>query len=421
MSVIRRYFQRITDSQLRFASVAITVTSLALALATLWLGGRVEQNADLPEAFLVLNAQRPWLVVMISLCAILGGLLTYRLVRLTYGWLWVWLAATFTFIAFARWYTAYGLLVAEDGLPLMHFIAWLSYSAWCAGMAITCLILLLFPDGALPSPRWRLLVWVILALATATFLTGAFLPGVMTMIPWENPAPWLPAEWVAPMRQVNKVAQTGLVLCVFVSGLSVFLRLRKTQGVERQQLKWFAIATLTAMVYFALQALPSSKTPISLFWNDMLGAMIYLLLALAVVISLLRYRLYDIDLILRRSLTYAVVTTLLAGIYLGVVILAQGVLIQLTGQTSAAALVLSTLATAALFNPLRMRVQDAVDGRYFRRKYDADVVLQAFSSLARDETDLEKLMRELTSVVRETMQPTEVRVWLRGGPERGES
>lgn len=426
MMWVVRFFQRVPENRLRVAAVAITLTSLALALATMLLGERSEHAGFLPVSFYVANAQRPILLATTSVLAILGGLLTWRLPRLTYGWLWVWLAMTLIFIEFGRWYAAYDLFLAGRTLPLMRFIAWLTISAWSASLAITAFVLLFFPAGALPSPRWRPFALVILALAFLTFLSAAFLPGLMLVVPYSNPYSWLTASWVAPVRRVGNTATTALLLCILVSGASVFLRLRRAQGVERQQVKWFAFASLVVVAFFALDLMPATILPMSQYRRDVLGAIAFLLLALAMVVALLRYRLYDIDLIIRRTLAYAVVTALLAILYLGIVIVAQGMLIQLTGQTSQAALVLSTLAIAALFNPLRLRVQRTIDGRYFRRKYDVDVVLQGFMAMTRDETDIEQVTRELATVVRETLQPTEVRVWLLAGQPsemgaRGES
>jgi hypothetical protein len=256
---------------------------------------------------------------------------------------------------------------------------------------------------------------IIVILATLAFLSAAFLPGLMAIIPFSNPYAWMPRAWITTVRLAGSVATTALFVSVLASGASVPLRLQRAEGIERQQVKWFAFAAGGMAIVFGLNLLNGTLFSISQYWSDVLGAIAFLLLALAMVIALLRYRLYDIDLIIRRTLGWAIVTALLAIIYLCVVLVAQGAFVQLTGQRSQAALVMSTLAIAALFNPLRLRVQGGIDRRFFRSKYDAERVLQSFASIARDETDIEALSRELTAVVRETMQPTSVQVWLRTG------
>jgi hypothetical protein len=207
-----------------------------------------------------------------------------------------------------------------------------------------------------------------------------------------------------------------MTLAVAVAGgISLVVRFRRARGVERQQIKWFAFSGVVFCAVFAaglfLWSLPESAGTMWI-WPVLFlaGAST---IPLAVGIAILRYRLYDIDLLINRTLVYGLLTVLLAAVYVGCVVLLQGVLRTLTGQESQLAVVVSTLAIAALFNPLRRRIQALVDRRFYRRKYDARKTLEAFSSKLRDETDLEALNNELVGVVRETMQPAHVGLWLR--------
>jgi len=225
--------------------------------------------------------------------------------------------------------------------------------------------------------------------------------------------------------QVEMLANFGFGLLAVSSIASLaapFLRLRRARGRERQQLKWFAYATgLTGASVILLLSLPEETSgPGSLAWT--LSSVAYtsmiigfLLIPLSIGVAILRHRHYDIDHIINRTLVYGSLTVLLALIYFGGVIAAQAVFGGLTRQGDLPQLVIvaSTLAIAALFNPLRRRLQGFVDRRFYRRKYDAAKTLEAFSSRLRDETDLNRLGGEMVGVVRETMQPEHVSLWLR--------
>jgi hypothetical protein len=210
--------------------------------------------------------------------------------------------------------------------------------------------------------------------------------------------------------------------------ISLIVRLHRARGDERQQIKWFLLAAVPAavcvnlvliqnMVYnYATEFLGNSVYLLP--WPLFIGALYVAVSALLVVpvfayIAILKYRLYDIDVIINRTLVYGSLTATLVGLYVGGILLLQRVFVVLTGEKSTLAVVASTLLIAALFNPLRQRIQSFIDRRFYRRKYDARKTLEAFSSKLRDETDLDALSEDLTSVVRETMQPAHVSVWLR--------
>jgi hypothetical protein len=212
-------------------------------------------------------------------------------------------------------------------------------------------------------------------------------------------------------------AEAGFPL-MLVAGLlaviSLFVRFHRARGIERQQIKWFAsAAALTFAWIFLFEQLLGAEGGVL----EAIGAVSSLVLVpsipIATGIAILRHRLYDIDLIINRTLVYGALTALLVAVYVGTIVVLQGLLRALSGQESQLAIVASTLVIAALFNPLRRRIQSFIDKRFYRSNYDARKMLEAFSAKLRDETDLEALNNELVGVVRETMQPAHVSLWLR--------
>jgi hypothetical protein len=208
-----------------------------------------------------------------------------------------------------------------------------------------------------------------------------------------------------------------MLTLIFVSAASLFMRLRRARGVERQQIKWFTytgvVASSAALLTYTI------SEPIGALWLKWVG---YVVMQLALIgmpismgIAILRYRLYEIDIIINRTLVYASLTAILAGVYFGSVTVTQALFRALTGQQEQPqlAIVISTLIIAALFNPLRRRIQSFIDRRFYRSKYDARKTLEAFSAKLRKETDLEALSDDLVGVVKETMQPAHVSLWLR--------
>jgi hypothetical protein len=265
---------------------------------------------------------------------------------------------------------------------------------------------LYFPNGRLISPRWR---WVLgSALFVCVFLTiqSALLPGDPRGSGLVNP---LGVEALEPVLDLSDPVMFAPYFAVlFASAVSLVVRFRRSAGVERQQIKWLAYTVSVIPVWFLVN-------PVIVDNPFLIGAVDALLFAgvpVATGIAILRYRLYDIDVVINRTLVYGALTIMLVAVYLGGVVLLQTVFRYLTGQGSQLAIVASTLAIAALFNPLRRRIQAFIDRRFYRRKYDAAKTLEAFSAKLRDETDLDALSREFTSVVRETVQPAYLALWL---------
>jgi hypothetical protein len=280
-------------------------------------------------------------------------------------------------------------------------------------IGFSVLSILLFPTGRPPSRRWRWVTWLTVAFILVGAVSGAFSSGpVEGLGPIRNP---LGIEGFSNIYNSILLNMVALVLVV-AAALSVFVRLHRATGIERQQIKWFAYATAAAVMGLVLAEIIPDVIDVPL-WFERIGKAIFLLLIPAIPISMgiaiLRYRLYDIDIIINRTLVYGSLTATLVALYFGAIVALQRVFVFLTGQKSTLAVVASTLLIAALFNPLRRRIQSFIDRRFYRRKYDAARTLEAFSAKLRDETDLEALNYELVDVVRETMQPAHVSLWLR--------
>jgi hypothetical protein len=281
-------------------------------------------------------------------------------------------------------------------------------------------LVLLFPDGRLPSRRWRPFAWSVVTVVFLGAIALAFSPEPVDGLgPIENP---LGIELLGFAREVDVADVVDALLFVPLASAaagSLLVRLRRSRGVERQQVKWFAyaevilvIGTITAFIISDARSVPRWVPSVG-FLLTMVGIAGW---PIGVAIAILKHRLYDIDLLINRTLVYGSLTVTLVALYFGGIVVLQRVFVILTGQQSTLAVVASTLAIAGLFVPLRRRVQGFVDRRFYRRKYDARKTLEAFSAKLRNDTDLATLSDDLVGVVRETMQPAHISLWLR--PER---
>ena len=336
---------------------------------------------------------------------VLAGLICLRRPSNPYGWVWSAYALGWAVVGFTD---AYKLYVSAGARPLW----WASPIAWVGGVAIpslfalTALVLLLFPDGRPPSRRWRGLAWTIGAVGLLGTVAAALRPVHDT--PVGNP---LAVEGAVgdTLRAVADFAITALLFAILVSAVSLLLRFRRARGQQRQQLKWLAYGggLFAALLVIALVGLQAPR-----LWNAVLETLSFGALYTAVGVAVLRYRLYDIDRLLSRTLSYGLLTVLLGGGYAGLV-LGLG---QLLGRDSSLAVAVATLAVAAVFQPARRRIQAAVDRRFNRRRYDAVRTIGAFSARLRDQLDLDTLSTELLGVVDQTMEPTWATLWLRPSP-----
>jgi hypothetical protein len=350
---------------------------------------------------------------------IVGAMIASRHPKNPVGWICLAVGLFWMLIAVGEQYEADDTVVIDA----------LTQAIWVPPIGLLGIyLILLFPDGKLPSRRWRPLAWlsgVVMVLASLgiTFAPGPLEghPGVRNPFGLEG-APWVATAGIAILLL--------LPLCMIASALSLVLRYRRSEGEEREQIKWIAFAAsvvgllyLIAMVssFFFPLAWGAAGTPLWLGLLQQAALASFTAVPIAVGFAVLKYRLYDIDVLINRTLVYGALTATLVVLYLGSVVLLQGALRSLTGQESQLAVVASTLAIAALFNPLRRRLQGLVDRRFYRRKYDARKTLEAFSTKLRDETDLDALSDDLVGVARETMQPAHVSLWLRPDAARRES
>jgi hypothetical protein len=353
--------------------------------------------------------------------AIVGGVVAARRPANPVGWLFLGGALVSAVRALAGGYDVYGITTSPGAVPLAYAMAWLSSATYVVGPLIAfVLIPLYFPNGRPVSRRWGLVARfsVVSLLLFAVFF--AIAPGeAVDGSGIQNP---LGIQALQPFVEAfDPYFFVWYMTLILAAAASLVVRFYRSVGEERQQLKWFTYAAAFIPLWFLV------NTPIEAAVPNLFAVMDSLVIAavpVAAGIAILRYRLYDIDIIINRTLVYGVLTLSLVLIYFGGIVLAQATLRALTGQESSLAVVASTLVIAALFNPLRRRIQEFIDRRFYRRRYDARKTLEAFSSKLREETDLDRLGGELVSVVKETMQPAHTSLWLRpspGGRERHES
>ena len=307
-------------------------------------------------------------------------------------------------------YGVYALITDPGALPAGVWAAW--FGAWARGIGwflIVTFLLLLFPVGRLPSPRWRLVLWGAVGFIVLYTLSSWLSPQTneVRLTSVSNP---LGLEYES-MGLLYGFVNITFPLLIVASGLAVIVRFRRSRGDERQQLKWFAYAVAVMTVVFVLWfsfALAGLVAPSSVMYDvPLIG------LPVATGIAILKHRLYDIDLIINRTLVYGLLTATLVALYFGAIVVLQRVFVLLTGQQSTVAVVASTLLIAAMFTPMRRRIQGFIDRSFYRSKYDSRKTLEAFSARLRDETDLKAVSDDLVGVVRETMQPAHVSLWLR--------
>jgi hypothetical protein len=289
-------------------------------------------------------------------------------------------------------------LAAGDDDVLRSAADWVSGWVWMLGIgpAVTFLPLL-FPNGRLPSERWRPVAWAA-AVGLGVMVAGLALPDA-----------WKPAEVAAG------VGGLLIVLSAIASIASLAFRFRRAPHVERSQLKWLTYAAALVGVAVVAGVLAEATVGTSDEFSNTLVSASIATLPVCIGIAILRHRLYDIDVVINRTLVYGALTATLAAAYLGIVLLLQLALSPLT-EDSGLAIAGSTLAVAALVQPMRARIQRLVDRRFYRRRYDAARTLESFGVRLRDEVELDSLSRELRGVVTDTMQPAHVSLWLRGAP-----
>jgi hypothetical protein len=391
------------STRVAWSMLAIFVVCLAIAVALQVVNGSFQRapgvNLGLYLAFTafmvvgaVIVAHRPgnavgWLFSAVGLLSITGVL--------------------------AMEYAGYAYITRPGSLPGAVVAAW--YQQWWSWMLIVVFVftLLLFPTGRLLTARWRSVAVALAAVTAGMVVLNALQPTLTlpdTGYTVGNPI-GLAAARDLQDGAVGAVLVGLLLICTGAAMLSVVLRFRRSQGVERQQLKWFSYAAVLAvLVELALDNVPAVR-----FLAVPFGLVIALI-PTAAGIAILRYRLYDIDRLINRTLVYGLLTVLLAGIYVGLVLVLGQLFGGLSAEPPSWAVAGATLAVAALFQPARRRIQAVVDRRFNRRRYNTAKTIEAFAARLREQVDLDALTDELLAVVDQTMEPTQVSFWLRPSP-----
>ena len=348
-----------------------------------------------------------------------GRLVAGRVPRNAIGWLLGLMGLSLGASVLAEQYALYGLATAPGSLPAARLTGWAADSLASLTVTLLFFVILLFPDGRLPSPRWRpafWAVWVVVAGALAQQLQVGIVTGGLTnafaaaKVTYPNPLGLLPSHgWFS-------VVLAGVFIFSVITALAVvaaaFARRRSASAERRQQIAWLGYVVLMTVLWALVLAVISMATNGN---SGPAGTLSWILTALtalvgvplACAVAVLKYRLYEIDRIISRTLAYAIVTGLLVGVYAGLVLLATRVL----SVTSPVAVAASTLAAAALFTPLRSRVQKTVDRRFNRTRYDADQTVTAFAARLQDAVDPDAVRADLLGVVQRSLEPVHVSVW----------
>jgi hypothetical protein len=386
---------RRSAARLAWTLWGLSVVSATLGLLLMFLNGSFK---DLLDESLGIDA------ALALTFPTVGAIIASRRPSNAIGWIFCTIGLCGGAEVFTVEYGIYALVTNPGSLPAGLIATWIGTWVWLPSVTLTItFLLLLFPHGRLLSPRWRPVAWLAAGLTVVAVVFFA-------LAPWDLLDPGIPARnpfGIEGLRDFGVAIATPVFVIgiptMLLSVASLVLRFRRSRGEERQQLKWFVYAGVLSVGAILIPSAASS----------LLQLLVLPLLPVAAGIAILRYRLYDIDLIINRTLVYGSLTVVLILLYMGGVVALQGIFRVLTGQESQLAIVASTLVIAALFNPLRRRIQSFIDRRFYRRKYDARKTLETFSAKLRDETDLDALSDHLIGVVRETMQPAHVSMWLR--------
>ena len=311
-------------------------------------------------------------------------------------------------------YSMIGYQMGGNGLPLAGPAGWLSLQLWSLSMPSLVFMLLVFPNGRLTGPRWMWLIYYVLAVTIPTLIYGAIRSwpsrDVLVLMDSEQ-MPFSP-EMMAVFRWYD-VWNLLMIVAVILAFLNFTIRFVRSWGIERQQLKWFVFGMATIPTTMVIDAiLQRVDQPLIYNFNYVLNVISIAAFPTVMLISITRYRLYDIDFIIRRTLLYSALTLTLAAIYFGAVLVMQSVFTRGLGAQSEIWIVLSTLLIAALFQPLRRQFQAVIDRRFYRSKYDAEKTLASFASRLQNEVDLEAIQGYLVHAVEENIQPEGASLWL---------
>jgi hypothetical protein len=400
-----------TTAWLAWSLCALSLALTALSLLLLAL------NFSHPDAYVYEFWDGDTLVALSF--SIIGAIIASRLPANPLGWLFCAVATMSAVDHFSAEYAIYALVAQPGSLPAGEALAWLTSWVWILYVGCIALSLLLFPNGRLLSSGWRWLAWLTVLVTIAGALWVALSPGVVGNLgSIRNPL------GIEGLPDGYKPVQTILLALLFVAAVStLMLRLRRARGIERQQIKWPAFTAVVAAGGTVLEVSISETVGSQLLeWAGFVISSVAIVgFPISIGIAIVRYRLYEIDTLINRTLVYGSLTVMLGLVYFGGVTATQAIFRTFTGQEEQPqlAIVVSTLVIAALFTPLRHRIQAFIDRRFYRSKYDAAKTLESFSAKLRDETNLDALSDDLVGVVRETMQPAHVSLWLRSSDGTG--
>ena len=363
------------------------------------------------------------LVVAVLSFPITGILIAARRPANRIGWLLLAIGVAWGF-SNVNSYSDYVILLHHPH-PGAAGLAAIGGSAWIVAIGLTGIFLiLLFPDGQLPGPRWRIVAWISGAAMLAGFVLGLLTPGPMSQGGYPHTDNPFGIGGLGTIISDSKILILLVPAMMVASAASLIVRFRRSRGIARQQVKWLAAAAgFVAFTYMIVElvsvtiAPEATRAPTWLLILQGLALVSFGLIPAAIGIAILRYRLFDIDRLVRRTLVYAVLVACLALMYLAGVFVIESAVRSATGGSSTLAVTLSTLVVAVAFQPLRRRIQAMVDRRFYRARYDAARTLDAFSARMRGEIDLETLTGDVVSVVREALHPSHATVWLRPSEE----
>jgi hypothetical protein len=403
------------DRRAAWLAWSLVVLSVALLVAGIAFSRAASSTApDLPFGGETADVSVVANLLTLLTFSVVGAIIASLHPRNAIGWLFCSVGVTVGLNSFAGDYAEYWLAGGTSMSSLGETAAWFSSWLWILLTYVpTSFVLLLFPDGRLPSPRWRPVAW-----GAALGIAGSVVGYALEAGPLED-FPQIANPYGVDGPIVGIVGLAGSIVAtgsLVASAISLIVRMRHAGSEQRQQIKWLAYGGTVVVGTFFVSGLIN-------LWNVPVGIVVsnVALLGLPVFtgIAIVKHHLYDIDLLINRTLVYGLLTTMLVAVYVGGIVLSQRVFVGLIGQEELPqlAIVASTLMIAALFAPLRRRIQAIIDRRFYRRKYDAAKMLSAFNARLRDETDLGTLSDDLVGVVKETMQPEHVTLWLR--PDTG--
>jgi len=394
----------------RVVALVLAALGLGIDLAAVVVLGLEAARAALPPV----DGNTAGGYVLAATFPVVGWIIATRRSDNVIGWIFLVIGLSQATSTFANVYATFGIATGSTAPPLAAEMAWLGSWSWAPGfILLLTLSVLLFPDGDPPSPRWRPVIW-----ATGVALVLVVVPTALAAWPIRSAAlataPFGPGD--AASSVASALQGVGLLVAAIAAAASVaglVVRFRRSHGVERRQLQWFTWAGAAEITVLAVTPFLNFGSASGLV-NVVAAIVIAPLLPVAAAVGILRYHLYDIDRIVSRTISYALVTATLAALFVVVVLLTQDLLAPLT-HSNGVAVAASTLLVASLFQPLRRRVQRATDRRFNRTRYDAEREIEAFTVRVRDFVDVEPVVNALEHTLHRTIEPAHAALWLRSG------